>query len=71
MISDDEKAMAIQLSMDIDLGVINLKEALKVIKKDAQYWIPILEFMENCCDLTKSAIDRLYLESIYQRSLLI
>ena len=71
MINDNEKAMAIQLAMDIDLGIINLKEALKVIRKDIQYWMPVLEFMENCCDLTKSAIDRLYLESIYQRSLLI
>ena len=69
MITDDVKALAIQLAMDIDLGIINLKEALKVIRKDAKTWIPILEFMETSCELTKCAIDRLYLESVYQKSL--
>lgn len=68
MITDDEKALVIQLSMDIDLGIINLKEALKVIRKDVKAWIPILEFMETSCELTKTALDRLYLESRYQRS---
>lgn len=68
MITDDEKALVIQLSMDIDLGIINLKEALKVIRKDVKTWIPILEFMETSCELTKTALDRLYLESRYQRS---
>jgi hypothetical protein len=68
MITDDEKAMVIQLAMDIDLGIINLKEALKVIRKDVKSWIPILEFMETSCELTRNALDRLYLESRYQRS---
>ena len=70
MITDDEKAMAIQLAMDIDLGIINLKEALKVIRSDIEAWTPILEFMETSCELTKNALDRLYLESRYHRSLL-
>ena len=69
MITDDAKALAIQLAMDIDLGIVNLKEALKVIRKDVDTWIPILEFMETSCELTKYAIDRLYLESVYQKSL--
>ena len=67
MITDDAKAMVIQLAMDIDLGTINLKEALKVIRKDVKTWIPILEFMETSCDLTRNALDRLYLESLYQK----
>ena len=62
MITDDEKAMVIQLA------IINLKEALKVIRKDVKSWIPILEFMETSCELTRNALDRLYLESRYQRS---
>jgi hypothetical protein len=68
MISDDEKAIVIQLAMDIDLGLIDLKQALKVIRRNTQAWLPILEFMESSCELTRNALDRLYLESKYQRS---
>ena len=69
MISDDLKADAIQFAMDIDLGIVDLKVALEEIRKDVKTWIPILEFMETSCELTKYAIDRLYLESVYQKSL--
>lgn len=68
MISDEEKTKVIQLSMDIDLGIINLNEALKVIRKNKEAWIPILEFMETSCELTRTALDRLYLESLYLKS---
>lgn len=67
MITDDEKAKVIQLAMDIDLGLIDLKEALKVIRKDVKAWTPILEFMETSCELTRNALDRLYLESLYRK----
>lgn len=69
MISKEQKAKIIQLAMDIDLGIINLEEALKVIRENKEVWIPILQFMESFDDLTKSALDRLYLESRYLRSL--
>lgn len=68
MITADEKAMAIQFAMDIDLGIIDLRKALKAIRQDAQAWTPILEFMETSCDLTRYAVDRLYLESCLMRS---
>lgn len=68
MITDDEKAMVIQLAMDIDLGIINLEKALKVIRSDIKTWIPILQFMETSCNLTRSALDRLCLESRYLKS---
>jgi hypothetical protein len=66
---DELKAIAIQFAMDIDLGLIDLKIALEEIRKDKETWIPLLEIMEECCDLTRNALDRLYLESRYQRSL--
>ena len=69
MITDDLKADVIQFAMDIDLGIVDLKVALEEIRKDVNTWIPILEFMETSCELTKYAIDRLYLESVYQKSL--
>ena len=65
---NDLKSIAIQFSMDIDLGIIDLKVALKEIRKDVKTWIPILKFMETSCELTKSALDRLYLESRLMRS---
>ena len=68
MITADEKATAIQFAMNIDLGIVNLKKALKVIRRDVETWTPILEFMETSCELTRNALDRLYLESRYQRS---
>lgn len=71
MITDNDKAIAIQLAMDIDLGIVNLKAVLKSIRKNIDVWIPILEFMESSCELTRNALDRLYLESIYQKSLIV
>lgn len=68
MISSDDKAIAIQLAMGIDLGVINLEVALKEIRSDIITWTPILEFMESCCDLTRQAIDKLYFESLLLKS---
>lgn len=67
MITDDLKADAIQFAMNIDLGIVDLKVALEEIRKDKATWIPILEFMETSCELTKTALDRLYLESKFQK----
>jgi hypothetical protein len=66
--NNELKAIAIQLAMDIDLGIIDLQTALMVIRKDKEFWLPILEFMEECDTLTRRAIDRLYLESRFARS---
>ena len=67
MINDTQKAIAIQFAMDLDLGIIDLKVALDEIRKNVETWLPILEFMEKCCPLTQTSLDRLYLESLYSK----
>ena len=68
MVSKELKAIAIQLAMDIDLGIIDLKTALHTIREDVEFWLPVLQFMEECDTLTQRGIDRLYLESRLMRS---
>ena len=62
MLNNVQKAMAIQLALDIDLGVIDLKETLIEIKKNKKLWTPILEFWGETNELTRNALYRLFFE---------
>lgn len=66
-LTQEAKAEAIKLAMRIDLGEIDTSAVLRIIRKDKTVWIPILEFWEEVSPMTRLVLDRLLLESRYQK----
>lgn len=66
MLTREQKAIAINLAMDIDMGRFELNEILQDIENYPMQWDNVLKYWENCNEMTKSVIDRLYLEKLYR-----
>lgn len=68
MLTKEQKAIAINLAMSIDSGEISLKTVLDELETSNEKagWEHIIAFWLKCNDMTKSVVDRLYLEKLYR-----
>lgn len=70
-LSIEDKAIAMNLAMNIDQGNVNLEELLKVMNQYWSDWQDILNFWESIktqSEMLNSVLDRIYLEYIYLNS---
>jgi hypothetical protein len=70
-LSIEDKAIAMNLAMNIDQGNVNLEELIKVMNQYWSDWQDILNFWESVkpqSEMLKSVLDRIYLEYIYLNS---
>lgn len=68
MLTQEQKAKAINLAMSIDSGKIRLKSVLDEMENGDEKagWEHIIAFWLKCNDMTRSVVDRLYLEKLYR-----
>lgn len=65
----EDKAIAMNLAMNIDLGNVDLAELIKEIKKNKAEWTEILEFYNSLSSknqMLDTVLNRIYLECLYQ-----
>lgn len=69
ILDKEQQALAINLAMNIESGVINLSTVLEEINLDPVGWTHILAFWLRCNDMTRGVVNRLYLEKNYSLSI--
>lgn len=70
-LSIEDKAIAMNLAMNIDQGNVNLTELIKEMNKYWCDWQDIINFWESVksqSEMLNSVLDRIYLEYIYLNS---
>lgn len=70
-LSIEDKALAMRLAMDIDMGIIDLSELIKEMEKEKESWLEIIEFWNSIHKRSKmidSVLDRIYLEYLFLKS---
>jgi len=64
----EDKALAMRLAMDIDMGIIDLSELIKEMEKEKDSWLEIMQFWNSIHKRSKMinlVLDRIYLEYLY------
>lgn len=69
ILNKEQQAIAINLAMNIESGIIKLSTILDEINNDPCGWVHILAFWMRCNDMTRGVIDRLCLEKNYSLSI--
>ena len=61
----EEKAICLNLAMQIEVGSVNYLEVLKAIKQDPTQWVKILNFWAEFNEMTRNVVKLLSLELEY------
>lgn len=69
ILNKEQQAIAINLAMNIESGIIKLSTVLEEIDLDPVGWVHILAFWLRCNDMTRGVVNRLCLEKNYSLSI--